>query len=85
MLQVGHARVAAQMGEQGADILRQPGNGAVDAFFRQQQRALDAMRMAEIEQRLLQFGVIRQRDEFIECGGEKLRHRAVPFFQRRAE
>src|SRR5690606_40022112 len=54
------------VGEQCIDAGTTTGHGAVDAFFGQQQRALDAIVDKGLQQRFAQRLVIRQGDEFIQ-------------------
>ncbi|MND66246.1 hypothetical protein D3C80_576350 [compost metagenome] len=72
VLQRGKFRLGAQEGEHGVNARIRPGNGAVDAFGGKQQRALDAVLLAELEQRLAQALEPRQAGEMIKRGHKEI-------------
>ena len=74
VLQRRQARVAAQKRQYRVHALGASGDGAVDAFGRQQQRAFDAVRFTARQQRRLQLGKVGKFDEFIQCSGQEIRH-----------
>ncbi|MCY1427813.1 hypothetical protein D9M71_436760 [compost metagenome] len=67
MVEVDHARIELEPGQQAVDPFAGAGNGAVDALFGQQQRAFDAIAGHGLEQWLAQLDVIFQGDELIQC------------------
>ena len=75
LLQRGQPGVGPQVREYCAHTGLGPGDGAVDAFAGQQQRALDGVGLAAGQQRLAQGFVVRQVDELVEGGGEVARGR----------
>jgi hypothetical protein len=69
VLELCQARIAAQIRQHGAHAGFGPGDGAVDAFGGQQQRALDVVGLALREQRRLQRGKVGQLNKLVEGGG----------------
>ncbi|MCY1407908.1 hypothetical protein D9M71_232200 [compost metagenome] len=67
MVDIDHARIALEPGQQAVDPFAGTGDGAVDAFFGQQQRAFDAIVDHGLEQWLAQLDVIFESDELIQC------------------
>ncbi len=67
MIDVDHARVILEPGEQAVDAFTSTGNRAVDAFFGNQKRAFDAVVDHRLQQWLAQVDVIFEGDELIQC------------------
>ena len=66
MLEAGKSRVVFEPGEQGVDSFTAAGDSAVNAFAREQQRALDAVLVHQVQQRLLQRFRVIKRDKMIQ-------------------
>jgi len=67
-LEIGAAGQGANMGEDVFDCVRGTGDSAVDAFASEQQRALDVIRVAQLNQRLAQGGGVRETGETVQRG-----------------
>lgn len=67
MVDVDHARVVLQPGHQAINAFAAAGNGAVDAFFGDQQGAFDAIVDHCLQQWLAQRNVVFEGDELIQC------------------
>ena len=74
VLQVGQSRVGAQPGQHRCHPGSGAGNRAVDAFMRQQQRALHLVLLAHGKQRCPQLPIVGQIDELVEGGSQEAGH-----------
>ncbi|MNE44707.1 hypothetical protein D3C80_1389460 [compost metagenome] len=72
MIDVDHARVIPEPGQQTIDTFTAAGNRAVDAFFGDQQGTFDVVVDHRLQQWLAQGDVIFEGDELIQCRHDNL-------------